>query len=156
MWCVQTSRPLLTNGMFTSGRTRPLPNSGRVICMSLKLVKVFAPSGRSWGKRDKKNEKSPCKGWNKRNVNTPGIERQGRKQKEGFPFSPPSWGFMKVLILFLILSPGRAKSSFILKHYTIKKITYRSWKYVNYNIRHTVQSSCRGMEGHEDFKVIEC
>lgn len=88
-------------------------------------------------------------------MNTPGIARQGRKQKEGVPFSPPSWGFMKVLILFLILSPGRAKSSFILKHNTIEKITYRSWKDVRYNIRHTVQSSFRGMEGHEDFKVLE-
>lgn len=157
MWHVfKASLPLLTKlptSAHTSGRMRPLPNSGRVICMSLKLVKVFAPSGRSWRKNRQKGApewKSPCKGWNKRNVNMPGIARHGRKQQEDVPFSPPSWSFMKVLILFLILSPERAKSSFVLKHNTIKNTTCRPWKYVNYNIRYTTESFFRGMEGHED------
>ena len=38
----------------TTVKIWPLPNSGHLICMSLKLVKVFAPSGRSGGERDKK------------------------------------------------------------------------------------------------------
>lgn len=32
----------------------PLPNPSHLVCVSLKLVKVFAPSGRSGGERDKK------------------------------------------------------------------------------------------------------
>lgn len=35
-------------------KIRPLPNSGHLICMSLKLVEVFVPSGRSGRERDKK------------------------------------------------------------------------------------------------------
>lgn len=80
----------------------------------------------------------------------PGIARHGRKQQEDVPFSPPSWSFMKVFILFLILSPERAKNSFILKDNTIENITDRARRDVNYNIRYTTESFFRGMESHKD------
>lgn len=120
----------------------PLPNSGHFICTSLKLVKVFAPFGRSCGERDKKE-----------------LQNEGHQvrdeTKEDVPFSSSMESFMKVFILSIIFSPERAKNSFILRHNTIENIIDNAWKGVNYNIRYAFERFFWGWKVIRTFKVPE-
>lgn len=124
--CVQNLPSAHKWDAHTSGRMRPLPNSGRVICMSLKPGKVFAPSGRSWGERDKKELQNG--NHHRRDETKEMWTRQEWKctagnSKRMYPFlllAGVSWRFLFCSSSWAL---KEQKSSFILKHNTIKNIT---------------------------------